>query len=190
MPNYVDANRFTMTAQRGDYFLFAGRLAPEKGVRTLVRAAVKAGVRLRVAGTGPLEAELRKMPGADQVEWLGFCSGDALWEQVRNARAMVLPSELYENAPMSILEAYGSGVPVIGADIGGIPELIDTSTGWTFPSGDVDCLADRLTEVAELSNATLNDMGRHGRVRVERSFSRQNYLDGVLAVYRKLGVRC
>ena len=61
--------------------------------------------------------------GAD-VEFLGYLSGAALHEAVRSARAVVLPSEWYENAPMSVLEAYALGKPVIGARIGGIPELI------------------------------------------------------------------
>ena len=79
VPNYVDVNAFTPSYEPGDYVLFAGRLAPEKGVATLARAAAQAGVKLRVAGTGPLEEELKAMPGADRIEWLGFCSGDALW---------------------------------------------------------------------------------------------------------------
>ncbi len=108
VPNYVDAGRFTPSYEPGDYFLFAGRLAVEKGVATLLKAAIQSKVALRIAGTGPLEAELRGLPGADQVQWLGFCSGEALWQQVRGARALVLPSEWYENAPMSILEAYAA----------------------------------------------------------------------------------
>lgn len=190
VPNYVDADRFEVSREHGDYFLFAGRLAPEKGVRTLVQAALAAGVTLRVAGTGPLEAELRAMPGADRVQWLGFCTGDALWQQVRGARALVLPSEWYENAPMSILEAYASGTPVIGADIGGIPEMIEPATGWTFRSGDVEDLAARLTEVAALPASVLLEKGQHGRELAEREFNRQNYVDGVLGVYRGLGVAC
>ncbi len=190
VPNYIDASRFEPAHSRGDYFLFAGRLAPEKGVRTLVKAALAAGVQLRVAGTGPLEAELRAMPGAERVEWLGFCSGDALWQQVRGARALVLPSEWYENAPMSILEAYACGTPVIGADIGGIPEMIDPACGWTFRSGDVDELAARLAEAASAPDAQLREKGLQGRERVVREFNRQSYVDGVLSVYRGLGVAC
>ncbi len=190
VPNYVDADRFEPSGERGDYFLFAGRLAPEKGVRTLVTAAIAAGVQLRVAGTGPLEAELRGMPGADKVTWLGFQTGQALWDQVRNARALVLPSEWYENAPMSILEAYACGTPVIGADIGGIPELITSQTGWVFRSGDASDLAARLADAAATPVEALRSMGMAGRERVVREFNRERYLEGVLSVYRNLGVAC
>ena len=190
VPNYVDATRFEPSYAPQDYVLFAGRLAPEKGVATLVRAALAAGVPLRVAGTGPLEAELRTLPQAERVEWLGFCSGEALWAQVRGARALVLPSEWYENAPMSVLEAYASGTPVVGADIGGIPELIDASTGWTFRSGDVDDLARVLSAVATTPDATIAAMGRAARRRVESEFNLERHVGDVLDVYRGLGVRC
>ncbi len=190
VPNYIDADRFRPSEAHGDYFLYVGRLDPQKGVHTLVRAAAKAGVQLRVAGTGPQEAELRALPGADRVDWLGFCSGDALWDQVRGARALVLPSEGYENAPISILEAQACGTPVIGAAIGGIPELIAPGTGWTFRSGDADDLAARLTEVASLSPSAIHEAGCRGRENVERTFTRRNYVEGVLGVYRGLGVAC
>lgn len=190
VPNYVDTSRFVSSDTPGNYFLFAGRLAVEKGVATLVKAAVQAKVPLRIAGTGPLEAQLRAMAGAGQVEWLGFCSGDALWQQVRGARALVLPSEWYENAPMSILEAYASGTPVIGADIGGIPEMIDADTGWVFRSGDVDDLADKLTQAVAAPDATLAEMGRLARIRAETQFNPQRYVEGVLDVYRGLGIKC
>jgi glycosyltransferase involved in cell wall biosynthesis len=190
VPNFVDSEQFRPCFAPGDYVLYAGRLAPEKGVRTLIRAAHRSGVRLRVAGTGPIEGELRGMPEAAEVEWLGFCAADSLWDQVRGARALVLPSEWYENAPLSVLEAFASGTTVVGADIGGIPELIDEDTGWVFRSGDVEDLAGTLARVAGTPAATLAEMGRCARRRVEEAFSRERYVEGVLSVYRGLGVSC
>jgi glycosyltransferase involved in cell wall biosynthesis len=190
VPNYVDGNRFQPSYEAGDYVLFAGRLALEKGVGTLVQAAIRSGVRLRIAGTGPLEAELRAMTQAANIEWLGFCSGEALWAQIRGARALVLPSEWYENAPMSILEAYASGTPVVGANIGGIPEMIDEATGWVFRSGDPEDLAGTLSRVFETTATTIAEMGRRARQRVEAEFNRTRHVAGVLSVYRELGIRC
>jgi glycosyltransferase involved in cell wall biosynthesis len=91
---------------------------------------------------------------------------------------------------MSILEAYACGTPVIGADIGGIPEMIDPGTGWLFPSGDAQQLASRLAQAAATSDPVIEEMGRRGRERVIRDFNRQNYVDGVLSVYRGLGAKC
>ena len=189
VPNYVDVHAVTPSYEPGDYVLCAGRLAPEKGGATLARAAAQAGVKLRVAGTGPLEEELKAMPGADRIEWLGFCSGDALWNQIKGARALVLPSEWYENAPMSVLEAFASGKPVVGADIGGIPEMITPEIGWVFPSGNVDALAGVLTEVFARSDADIAEMGRKARVHCATHFNRTRYIEGIETVYRELGVK-
>lgn len=192
IPNYVDASRFRPDAAPGSYFLYAGRLAPEKGLATLLRAARQAGVALRIAGSGPSEAALKSLHatlGGD-VQFLGFRSGEDLHSLMRGARAVVLPSEWYENAPMSVLESMALGKPVIGARIGGIPELIvDGETGWTFESRDAQALAERLRQVAAQDAASLAAMGRAARARVERRFHRAAYTEATLALYASLGVK-
>ncbi|SDH36104.1 MULTISPECIES: glycosyltransferase family 4 protein [unclassified Duganella] len=192
IPNYVDASRFTPDYRPGDYFLYFGRLVAEKGVATLMRAAVAAGVPLKLVGTGPLDAELRALAaqlGGD-ISFLGYRAGAALHDLVRGARAVVLPSEWYENAPMTVLESFALGKPVIGAAIGGIPELVtDDATGWTFASGDVAQLAAQLARVASLPAAQLEQIGKTARALVCRDFSRAAYLQAMLALYADLGVR-
>jgi glycosyltransferase involved in cell wall biosynthesis len=188
IPNYIRAERYQADFQPGSYFIYIGRLAPEKGIATLMRAAVHAGVRLKIVGTGPLEAELRALAAGTGVEMLGFQSGDALWSLVRGSRAVVLPSEWYENAPMSVLEAHALGKPVIGADIGGIPEMIENGeTGFLFRSGDVEDLAQRLRSVNAADGAALRRIGQTARAEVERRFSPQRYRDSFLALYETLG---
>ena len=101
----------------------------------------------------------------------------------------MLASELFENAPMMLLEAMALGKPVVGARVGGIPEVvIEGHTGWLFTSGRVDELAERLASVKALPDAQLADMGRAAREHVEQVFSRQRYLDAMLALYGRLGV--
>jgi glycosyltransferase involved in cell wall biosynthesis len=188
----VDASRFTPAFEPGAYFLYFGRLAPEKGVGTLLQAAARAGVALKIAGTGPQDAQLREQAAAlgGRLSFVGFQSGEALHELVRGARAVVLPSEWYENAPMSVLESFALGKPVIGADIGGIPELIEPhSNGWVFPSGDALALADVLREVAALPAARITQMGRAARAHVSEHFHRAGYLEATLSLYAELGVR-
>ena len=187
IPNYVDAGAIEPVYAPGDYFLFFGRLAVEKGVKTLIHAAVSAGVPLKVVGTGPLEAELKTVAQGTSVEFLGYRSGDALWELVRGCRAVVLPSEWYENAPMSILEAYAHGKPVIGADIGGIPEMIDRGrTGWLFPSKDAVALARILEEVKALAPDVLARMGYAAREKVDQAFTRERYAREMQSLYEEL----
>jgi glycosyltransferase involved in cell wall biosynthesis len=101
---------------------------------------------------------------------------------------LVLPSEWYENAPISLLEAYSLGRPVIGADIGGIPELIRPGqTGEIFESGNTEGLAEVLTAFNELSSDTAKTMGRAGREWVENSFTPRNYRERMLNLYKTLG---
>lgn len=192
IPNYVDAAAFTPHYQPGDYFLYFGRLAPEKGIVTLLRAVAQSGVRLKVAGTGPLDAELRQLQaelGAD-VEFLGYRSGAELHQLIQQSRAVVLPSEWYENAPMSVLESFALGKPVLGARIGGIPEMVlPGQTGWVFTSGDAAELADRLAEVQALPDTAVAQLGQQARQFVTETFNRQRYVDATLALYSRLGVK-
>jgi glycosyltransferase involved in cell wall biosynthesis len=145
-----------------------------------------------IAGTGPAIQELRALVahlGSD-VTFLGYLEGEALHDVLGQARAIVLPSEWYENAPVALLEAYALGKPVIGARIGGIPELIrEPETGATFTSGDVTSLTTALRSMAERSAARIEDMGRCARAWVEAEFSAEMYRERILDIYGELGVK-
>jgi glycosyltransferase involved in cell wall biosynthesis len=108
---------------------------------------------------------------------------------VREARAVVLPSEWYENAPMSVLEAYANGKPVVGARIGGIPEMVKPGeTGLLFESGRVGELADCMHRLAAMADDAVAEMGRAARQYVSTTFTSQRYLSDMLALYAELGV--
>lgn len=127
----------------GQYFLFVGRIAPEKGVATLLRAfAELPECQLVIAGSGPDESELRQTyQHLANVTWLGHVTGDALSQVFREAKALIIPSEWYENMPYALLEALGYGLPVIGSNLGGIPErLIEGQNGYLFEAGNVASL--------------------------------------------------
>jgi glycosyltransferase involved in cell wall biosynthesis len=192
IPNYVDSSRFEPAYEVGDYFLYFGRLATEKGVNTLMLAAKTAGVKLKIAGTGPIEAELHTLQAelAGDVEFLGYCSGAKLHDLIRDARAVVLPSEWYENAPMSVLESFALGKPAVGALIGGIPEMvIEGETGWGYESGNTDALAALLLRLMTMPDAQIAQVGRAARNHVTVNFNRQRYLNATLALYAELGVK-
>jgi glycosyltransferase involved in cell wall biosynthesis len=191
VPNFVDSSSYRPQYEPGRSILYVGRLSREKGLATLIRAAALSGSRLLLAGTGPQLPELRALTaqlGAD-VTFLGFLRGEALHEAVRSARAVVLPSEWYENAPLTVLEAYALGKPVLGARIGGIPELIhEQETGLGFTSGDVDSLATALRDVAERPDVAIEEMGRRARNLVEKEYTAALYQQRVISIYRELGV--
>lgn len=191
VPNYVDAAQFSPVFGAGAYFLYFGRLAPEKGVGTLIRAAAAAGVQLKIAGTGPEQTALEVMNTqyGSPAEFLGFRSGADLHHLIQACRAVVLPSEWYENAPMSVLESFALGKPVIGARIGGIPEMIEEGlNGWCVPSGDNDALAARLREVALMDTKILENMGKAAREYVEKRFNKDQYISAIRRLYADFGV--
>lgn len=191
IPNYVDAAAYIPSFKPGKYFFYFGRLAMEKGVETLIRAAARAKVALCIAGTGPEDTALRKLAAeiGGNIEFLGFVSGEPLWKWVREALAIVLPSEWYENAPMSVLEAYASGKPIIGARIGGIPEMVRVGeTGVLFESGNVEELADLMRQYADMPDSAVTEMGVAARDYVSTTFTSQRYLQNILALYSELGV--
>jgi glycosyltransferase involved in cell wall biosynthesis len=186
IPNCIDANQFTPCSDESNYFVYAGRLAPEKGLATLVRAAALSRQRLVLAGTGPEEAALRRLTlelGADVV-FAGYLDKPELRRLIGEARALVLPSEWYENAPVSVLEAYALGRPVIGTRIGGIPELVvHDETGILVEPGSVAMLAGALAGMANLPRTARDRLGAAGRDWVGREFSPGKYRDRTMELY-------
>jgi glycosyltransferase involved in cell wall biosynthesis len=191
IPNFVDAQSFEPGYAPGKAFVYFGRVSREKGLATLIRSAATVGCPLLVAGTGPALEEMRTLARSldAQVKFVGHLAGTALCELIRGARAAVLPSEWYENAPVSVLEAYALGKPVIGARIGGIPELIrEDETGLTFTSGSEGSLVAALRSIVQRPDTQVQEMGRCARDWVEREFTAGVYRERMLQAYHELGV--
>jgi glycosyltransferase involved in cell wall biosynthesis len=192
IPNFVDIERFQPCTQAGQRFVYCGRLDELKGVETLVRAAALARAPVTLIGRGPLEPRLRALSAelrAD-VRFAGYLTKDALAAAIRDARAVVIPSECHENAPLALLEAYAAGRPVIGSRIAGIPELVrEDETGMLYPASDAGALAGALERFAALPDARISAMGAAGRAWVEPDFNAAIYLKRQLGLYESLGVR-
>ena len=138
MHNFVDQVE-KKDVQKQDYVLFFGRYSQEKGIETLVQAAKELPeIPFVFAGSGPLEHLLEGVPNIKNV---GFQTGEALEMLIRKACFTVFPSECYENCPFSVMESQMYGTPVLGANIGGIPELIRVGeTGELFECGNGEVL--------------------------------------------------
>jgi glycosyltransferase involved in cell wall biosynthesis len=190
IPNSIDAKAYSPATHEGDYVVYAGRLAPEKGLATLVRAAALSRQQLVLAGSGPEEPALRKLAQdlGVEVAFTGHLDKPALQRLIGEARALVLPSEWYENAPISVLEAYALGRPVIGTRIGGIPELVaDGETGALVEPANPVMLAEALAALAALPPSARAGMGATGRDWVAREFAPDRYRERTTALYEALG---
>jgi len=187
--NFVDFRIHKPQYENGRYALFVGRLSKEKGILTLLNAIEHLDVPVRIVGDGPLKADYEDFVGKhrmDHVTFEGHKSGDDLKQLYENAAFLVMPSEWYENAPMTILEAYAYGKPVVGSRIGGIPEMIDHGrTGMLFEMGDPGQLAECIGNL--WSNKSLcRQMGHAARDKVEREFSSEAHYEQLMKVYRNL----
>lgn len=133
--------------EKKNYVLYFGRFSEEKGIGTLIQAAKELpDVQLIFAGTGPLESEIN---GVANIKNVGFQKGEALERLIREAKFSVYPSEWYENCPFSVMESQMYGTPVLGANIGGIPELIRVGdTGELFDSGNKEELKSKIKEMS------------------------------------------
>jgi len=184
--NGIDTRSIYPSRVDGNYILYAGRLSREKGVQTILEAHSKMahGIELVVAGTGPLEEELRKR--YRRARFLGFLSGDALHKTITEASVVVVPSEWYENCPMSVLEAMAAAKTVIASDIGGIPELVlDRETGLLFAPGNHEQLRQCLEEI--MGNPALRiQLGTAGRARAHEHFSADEHNKKLMQIYAGL----
>lgn len=170
----------------GAPFLYAGRLSHEKGVALLCSALRDRPQQcLRIAGDGPLAEPLRsEFADCSNIKFLGKLTSAQLKEEMRQAKFTIVPSEWYENNPMSVLESFGIGTPVIGADIGGIPELVQQgSTGIIFAPSNKASLLQALDDAYGMSGDERNSLGREALDLIRHHHSEAGYYARLIASY-------
>lgn len=193
-PNIILYNFSTSIIQKGKstpkdkYFLFFGRLSYEKGLKTLLTAFKDIPeCKLKVVGTGPKEEELKQFvlkTNMQNVDFLGYKQGKELSDLVYNAYFVVVPSEWYENNPMTIIEAYSVGTPVIGAKIGGIPEIVDDGkTGFQFTSANVEELKAVILKTNNLSNEEYSTISNNTIKFANDNLSPHSYWNKLIGFY-------
>jgi glycosyltransferase involved in cell wall biosynthesis len=183
-------DRFEPSQERGDYLLFFGRLSDEKGILTLLKAAkAYAMAPIYIVGDGPQSQLLQRFVSEhelNQVKFFGLKSGEELSALVKNARAIVVPSEWYENSPLVIYEAFAYGRPVIGANMGGISELIDhDENGLLFVAGNVAELSEQMKRLWEEPDLAIG-FGKAAREKAEREFNPRVHYEKMLDWYQEL----
>ena len=175
-----------MGAGGGGYALFVGRLSPEKGVRTMIRAWREVpGIPLRIAGDGELRAELERDAAGLPIEFLGRVPGARIFELMQGAAMLVVPSEWYEGFPRVVVEALATGTPMVAADIGGLRELIvDGVDGLKFRTGDAAELAAAVSRLWQAPVLRAQQRTSNRR-RFEREYSPEVALTSLQEVYRQ-----
>lgn len=190
LPNLVDESRFnkkTNEEKTPFRLLFVGRLEKEKGVYTLIRGIneVKKPTILTIVGDGPERENLEKFAASKNYKniiWEGWKSQDELANIYRKNHALILPSE-HENNPLVIIEAFASGIPVIGSNIAGIKELVLEKLGVLFSPGDPTDVARKIEHVVENYKSFDSD---YIRAHFLENYSATKVCQKLLTIYRSI----
>lgn len=189
IPNFVDTNQYVPSYTSDGYFLFVGRLVSFKGVSTLLEAmrSVQESL-LYIVGEGELREQLEaraKEESIQNVSFLGYQSGPELKSLIANAMFTVTPSEWYENMPYAILESFALGTPVLAANIGGMPELIEPGVnGLLFEPGSVVDLVEKIRYLL-LNRQQLASMGKRARAKIESEYDAETHYERVMQAYER-----
>lgn len=188
-PNFIldqDSNQSLM--DRGNTFLFVGRLSPEKGIKTLLDAFENSRFQLQIAGDGPMknyvEQRCSKWPN---LSYLGKLNTGQVREQMKACSALIFPSEWFEGMPMTLIEAFATGTAVIASDLGAMASMIsDNGEGLLFRAGDVSDLRTCVEKWAELDEKSKNRFRTNARKNYEQHFTAETNKKLLLDIYRSL----
>jgi glycosyltransferase involved in cell wall biosynthesis len=190
-PNFVYAPPLTANGNdAGNYAIYMGRLSPEKGCWTLIHAFEQMPqVPLKILGTGPLEQELKdyaRQKGMTNVQFLGFKSGDEKWQLLRNSLCLVVPSEWYENFPVTVLEAFMAAKPVVASRMGGLPYIVEEGqSGLLFEAGKASELAQRIQSLVDDPAGAVR-MGACGRRLSETKYGPEQGYSNLMKVFSQV----
>jgi len=192
--HFIDGSNDYIEEHPGDYLIYVGRLTKEKGIMTLIDAAIKIGdCKLKIIGEGPLKDDLiaytKSRKAENYIEFLGHKSHEDVIKLLQNCKFLVIPSEWYEVTGLVIIEAFACGKPVIGSRIGGIPELVkDHKTGLLFEPGNADDLSSKIGHLSKQPGKII-EMGKAGRSLVREELNAERHYEKLMEIYKKAMVK-
>lgn len=189
-PNCVDPDPGKRVGE-GSYALFVGRVSREKGAHTLLKAwrQLPQDFALRIIGDGPALAEVQaeaRAHGLSNITFVERQPRERVIEAMKGARFVIFPSELYENLPLTIIEAFACGVPVIASKLGAMQEIVDDNrTGMFFSPGDAESLARAVTRAWQEPDYTKR-LGDFARQEFENKYTAAINYKNLMNIYRQV----
>lgn len=186
--NFIDIDDYNVKIEDEGYALYYGRIIKEKGVLNLIQAIKNIeNHKLYIAGDGPDIEKVKKYIKDNKLEekikLLGFLSSDQVKEYVRKARFIVVPSVWYENCPYSVLETLAMEKPIIGSNLGGIPELVkNNETGLIYKYDNINELTDKMKELFENKDKA-EELGKSAKKIAKEDFSKEAYYNKIIKIY-------
>ncbi len=190
--NFYKASDQSITLnEKGNYFLYYGRLSSEKGLDVLLDAwcNIDLNIKLKIAGTGSDMEGLLKIKenlGLKNVDFIGHIEGQKLIELIHNSAFIIVPSVLFENNPLTVIEAYSQGKPVIASNVGGLPEIVpDGKTGFLFEMGNAGALSEAIIKANKLSNDEYELFSQNARNFAEEKFNEDVHYKKLMEIYQE-----
>lgn len=185
--NFINLENYNVKVEDEGYALYFGRLIKEKGIFTLLNAFEKIkDKKLFIAGDGPDLEKIKEYineNSMNNIELLGFLNAEQVKEHVRKSKFVVVPSVWYENCPYSILETLAMGKPIIGSNLGGIPELVkNNKNGLIYKYNNVDELTEKMNKLFEDKNLA-DELGKEAKKIAEEEFSKERYYTEIMNIY-------
>lgn len=188
--NFINTELLKQKRGHKNYFVYTGRVSSEKGLLTLIKAWQKfPNIILKIVGDGDYLNVLKEFVSKNKmenVEFTGFLNSEEVLKIVADAKFLVMPSEWYENNPLSVLESMALGTPVIGASIGGIPELVTDDRGFLFQPGNVNDLVNVIEKAYAVSDNQYIAYSDNSRKFIEDNMNEDLIYRKMLKIYQNL----
>ncbi|NGY37406.1 glycosyltransferase family 4 protein [Flavobacterium sp. XN-5] len=183
-PNFRIAPVVDSKIEKESHFLFIGRLSEEKGIDVLLDAFKELPYLIKIAGEGPLKELVEE--GSKQfsnISYLGNLSSEKVVAELQKTQALIFPSVWYEGMPMTIIEAFSVGTPIIASNLGAMSSMISNEqNGFHFESSNVNDLKQTITKFNMLSDSVKEEMGSNAFKSYTEKYSpelQQQYFDAI-----------
>jgi len=184
-PNFLFLNNNPNSHDK-KYALYLGRISEEKGLDVLIEAFKKVNFILKIAGIGNyLTSSKNKAKECSNIKFIGFVSGNEKQNIIKNCSFMIFPSKLYENFPISILEAFQYHKPVIASNLGGIPNIVRNNySGYIFENGKIESLVETIHKILE--NERYKQLGENAFQLFKEKYSQTQNYNILMSVYKNV----
>ena len=184
-PNFTYEKGWETSEKRQNFFLFVGRLSREKGIHILLEASKQGDFRLEIIGDGEMKQVVQEaMQSNPNIIYHGFQGQDFIVEKMKQCKALLFPSIWYEGMPLTLLEAFSTGTPVIISDIDNLNEMVSNQyNGLHFKTGNSKDLAEKIYYFQQNASSTFYE---NARKTYEELYSPEKNYQELIKIYQKV----
>jgi len=183
-PNFIADSHYNNYDNRNDYYLYAGRLQEEKGIRHVIKAFQHSGKKLIIAGEGDMVPFIKENLGKN-ITYLGRQTQSQLATLLLKCKGLIFASFLIEGMPMTIIEAHAAGaIPIVGSSVNTERMIIDGEDGFLYNCGDHNSLNQQIMLLEGHELAHLNKISFNARKKYETYYHEMSHITSIEKIYR------